>query len=554
VSPRGAGTLLVGLDGATFTVLDRLVAEGTMPYLGTLLASGCSAPLRTVVPPLTPPAWTSLVTGVSPGRHGIFDFVRVTRAEEREHDLVAAGAPVHGQRSGPGPELQYRMATSTDVTAQTLWSLASEAGRRVVTLNFPVGIPPEQVNGIVIPGFAPWRHLRRVVWPPSFYDELRELPGFRPEELVFDIEAERRAIQELGQEEYADWIAFHVRREERWLEVVTHVLAREHFDLAAILFDGVDKLQHICWRFIDTDPDAPRPVWEQRVVDQCRGYFRRLDDVLAETVRAAGPEARVFIASDHGFGPTEQLFYVNAWLAEQGLLTWAPGVRHDDDQRVGLDEITRSSAALFDWSRTSVAALTSGSNGLYVNVARRPGEAGVPLEEYDAFCDSLRHALLHVSGPDGEPVVAEVLRREEVFEGPHLRRAPDLTLRLRDHGFVSVLNAADPVLPRRERLGTHHPLGVFAATGPGVSAAGRMDTLSILDVAPAVLHSLGLPVPCDLEGRFPDEVYDPALLATRPPEPGPPTRPRTESAPGEAARTAGEEQVIDRLMALGYLE
>ena len=552
MSTRGAGTLLIGLDGATFTVLDRLVAEGTMPYLGSLMASGCSAPLHTVVPPLTPPAWTSLVTGVSPGRHGIFDFVRVTRVTERERQPVAVGAPASESR--PGPELQYRMATSTDVMAQTMWSLASEAGRRVVTLNFPVGIPPEQVNGIVIPGFAPWRHLRRVVWPPSFYDELRELPGFRPDELVFDIEQERRAIQELGQEEYADWIGFHVRREERWLEVIGHVLGREHVDLAAILFDGVDKLQHICWRFIDTDPAESRPAWEQRVVDQCRGYFRRLDDVLAQTVDAAGPDARVFIASDHGFGPTDQLFYVNAWLERQGLLHWAPGVGRDDDLRVGLDEITRSSAALFDWSRTLVAALTSGSNGLYVKVARTPGEGGVAPEEYDAFCERLRRELVEVRGPDGELVVAEVLRREEAFDGPQMHRAPDLTLRLRDNGFVSVLNAVAPVLPRRERQGTHHPHGIFVAAGPGVIPAGRIDPLSILDVAPAVLHSLGLPVPCDLEGRFPEELYDPDLLATAPPELGPPTRARVESNAGEAARTAGEAQVVDRLKALGYLE
>jgi predicted AlkP superfamily phosphohydrolase/phosphomutase len=260
------------------------------------------------------------------------------------------------------------------------------------------------------------------------------------------------------------------------------------------------------------------------------------------------------IASDHGFGPTDQLFYVTAGLAELGLLHGAPGGGEDDDQRVGMDEITRSSAALFDWSRTLVAALTSGSNGLYVKVARHPGDAGVPPETYDAFCEQLRMSLMQVRGPDGEPVVAEVLRREEVFDGPQLHRAPDLTLRLQDNGFVSVLNAASPVLPRRERLGTHHPQGILVAAGPGIAPRGRLPQLSILDVAPAVLHSLGLPIPCNLQGRFPAELYDPDVLADDPPEVGPPTLPRAESGPADAARTAGEEQVIGRLKALGYLE
>src|SRR3954453_2482818 len=102
MSRGGAQTILVGLDGATFDVLDRLVAEGTMPFLGSLLAGGCSARLRTVVPPLTPAAWTSLATGGPPGRHGIFDFVRVTR-QSSERSPHADMCP-----------MQYRMATSDD--------------------------------------------------------------------------------------------------------------------------------------------------------------------------------------------------------------------------------------------------------------------------------------------------------------------------------------------------------------------------------------------------------------------------------------------------------
>jgi predicted AlkP superfamily phosphohydrolase/phosphomutase len=565
VNARGPRALLIGLDGATFDVLDRLVAEGTMPFLGTLMSSGSSARLRTVVPPLTPPAWTSLVTGVPPGRHGIFDFVRVTRRAEEERELVAihrsagssdaeavrrAAETVQESR----PTMQYRMATSTDIAAETLWSMASRQDRRVAVLNFPVGIPPEHVEGVVVPGFAPWRHLRRVVWPVTFYDVLRQLPGFRPEELVFDIERERRAIQELAIDEYDEWIDFHVRREERWLEVATHVLQNEECDLVAVLFDGVDKLQHICWRFIDTDVHTVRPEWEQRVVERCRAYYVRLDEILAETVRLAGPETRVFVVSDHGFGPTGRLFYVNVWLHRNGCLTWAAGVDLDDAQRVGPEEITRSSVALFDWSRTTVAALTSGSNGLYVNVARHPEEPGVPPEEYEDFCEALRRRLLGVRAPDGRLVVAEVLRREEAFPGPQQHRAPDLTLRLADNGFVSVLNAAEPVLLRRETLGTHHPHGVLLAAGPGIAAAGRLDEVSILDVAPALLHSIGLPVPCDLEGRFPGELFEPDALATDPPQVGPRTVARTTAPHDDAAETAGEEQVAQRLKALGYLE
>ena len=74
-------TLLIGLDGATFTVLDPLMdgtcAEGVvMPYLASLRGKGYSAKLKSTAHPLTPPAWTSVATGRTPGHHGIYDFVR----------------------------------------------------------------------------------------------------------------------------------------------------------------------------------------------------------------------------------------------------------------------------------------------------------------------------------------------------------------------------------------------------------------------------------------------------------------------------------------------
>src|SRR3979409_1318657 len=68
--------LLIGLDGATFDILDPLIESGVMPVLRDLIGSGVRATLQSTVPALTPPAWTSLVTGRGPGSHGIFDFFR----------------------------------------------------------------------------------------------------------------------------------------------------------------------------------------------------------------------------------------------------------------------------------------------------------------------------------------------------------------------------------------------------------------------------------------------------------------------------------------------
>jgi predicted AlkP superfamily phosphohydrolase/phosphomutase len=106
-------TVLIGLDGATFSTLDPLMQAAVMPFLESFVTSGVRAPLRSVIPALTPPAWTSLVTGRSPGQHGIFDFFR--KESPHSHRLS--------------------LLNSRDVGSETLWSLVNRQGLRATVLN-----------------------------------------------------------------------------------------------------------------------------------------------------------------------------------------------------------------------------------------------------------------------------------------------------------------------------------------------------------------------------------------------------------------------------------
>ncbi|HQX64159.1 MAG TPA: alkaline phosphatase family protein, partial [Thermomicrobiales bacterium] len=225
-----ARTLLLGLDGATFTVLDPLMERGLMPFLAGLVDRGVRAPLRSIVPPLTPPAWTSVMTGKRPGQHGVFDFF---------------------QKESPESEY-YHFASSQDVRSETIWSIASTHGKRVVSLNFPLMFPPPPVAGYIVPGgWMPWRQLRLGCYPPGLFDQLKTLPSFDPRELALDMTLEAKAIEGCAAEEYADWIRLHTRREQRWSEILRFLLAEDDIDLVGVIFDGADKLQHLCWRFLD---------------------------------------------------------------------------------------------------------------------------------------------------------------------------------------------------------------------------------------------------------------------------------------------------------------
>jgi predicted AlkP superfamily phosphohydrolase/phosphomutase len=532
-----ARTLLIGLDGATWDVLGPLMADGTMPYLAELVAGGARADLLSTPNPLTPPAWTSLVTGRTPGHHGIFDFIRA---------------------EGGADGVYFTLNTSFDVRCETLWALASRQQRSITSLNFPVSTPPRPVNGFLVPGFVPWKHLRRAVHPPELWATLKAVPGFDARELAIDMNQELKSIQWLPAEEYEAWIDHHIRRERQWFGIARALLGKTPTDLFAVLFDGVDKLQHLCWRYIDPAlAAAAADPGEARVRARCLGYFRELDGFIRELVALAGPETRTFLASDHGFGATSEVFYANVWLERQGYLAWRERAGKDELGRIAADRI-KSHVVGLDWTRTRAYALTPSSNGIWIRRAEAPGAPGVPPAEYEAFRRRLAAELLAFRHPrTGRPVVTRVMTREEAFPGPASDRAPDLTLVLADHGFLSVLDADEPVKPRPEPAGTHRPEGIFAAAGPGIARGARVAAASIIDVAPTLLWSLDLPVPSDLEGRVIAAALDPALLAARPARPGPPTlAPDGEAADagGGAMTEADEEKVMARLRGLGYME
>ncbi len=111
--------LVIGLDGATFRTLAPWAAAGEMPELARLMAAGCHGELRSTFPPLTPPAWSSFMTGKNPGKHGVFSFRRLATTAYRSGDLI----------------------TANQLRARTLWELAGDAGFAVGAINVPPSYP-----------------------------------------------------------------------------------------------------------------------------------------------------------------------------------------------------------------------------------------------------------------------------------------------------------------------------------------------------------------------------------------------------------------------------
>lgn len=542
-------TLLIGLDGATYTVLapfiDGTAPEGVvMPFLAGLIETGFSATLASTAHPLTPPAWTSVMTGRNPGQHGIYDFVRF-------QDM--------------GDDFFFTLYDARDIRSETIWQIASRQNRSVVSLNFPMMAPPPAINGSLVPGFVSWKHLRRNTWPGTLYDRIKAFPGFDPKELSWDFEREGQIGEVMEDGELHDWVEKHLPRDKQWFTMGLRLLQEDQPDLFALMLDGTDKIQHQAWHVLDP------ALWTGGATEAARAvralvvqYFRNVDGYLRDLHEAA-PEAQMIIVSDHGFTGAWSVVRINNYLESLGHLAWRAHDGSDAAQRRDM-----SNFANLDWTRTQAFCPTPSSNGIVIRQKSAACPNGVDPADYHAFREQLIADLLALQDPEtGKAAIQDVLKREDVFPGQAMLDAPDLTLILADHGFVSVRNRTPAVVTRPFPMGTHHPDGVFIMAGPGVRQ-GRGAQLSIVDTTAIMAHSLGLPVPADFEGQVPAALYDPAWTAQHPVTIGPATEPvqgHGEGADPDKAGTAAEDQgqkqeaedeqreeVLAQLRLLGYIE
>lgn len=541
--------LLLGLDGATLDVVRPLAAAGRLPSLARWLAEGAAAPLSSTTPPMSFPAWSTFATGRDPGEHGIFDFTQKLEGAYR-----------------------LRFVNAADRSGETIFGRASRAGARVLCLGVPATYPPEPVNGLLVSGFdAPVSRGTddRHASDPALYRAVAARTGpwmtADLDETARDDGWHERAIGVL--------LARIERKTAFALEALRAVRAARpgaEGELACVVFSESDTVAHHYWR--DFDAASPRhdPAASPARRDALAAVYARLDEACARLHEAAGEDARCLVVSDHGSGgASRRIVHLGRRLAETGLLrrraaraggaldALARGAR-DGALRVlparAAEALFRrargaaarvESAARFggiDWRHT--AAFSEDVNtqpGVWINLRGREAQGSVPPADYERVRQEVIDALADWKAPGGGPVVARARRREEVYSGPHLGRAPDVVIELADDGGYGLSAVPTPwsegagpsvrTLAREEwgggrgrgMNGTHRPDGLALAPDAasaeafGLFRAGARPRL--VDVAPAVLRALGVaPAPDDTAARSAPTPYAPddeAVVAAR---------------------------------------
>jgi len=541
-------TLLIGLDGATWDVIDPLLARGELPHLAALARRGVRARLRSTLPPITAAAWPSIITGLNPGRHGIYRFEVLDHGADATQDA--------------------RPVSSDTIAGRTLFDYLGQQGARVLGVGIPMCYPVWPVNGRLLAGYPNPDPKRFFAYPPEWAEELER-------------DLKRRGVADRDEVQRPDPRQRLARAEGRLTQVaayVTDLLRREQFDFTMLVASVTDEFQHRYWhlRRGGARPDDP--------ID---GVYRLADRVIGQLLEAADEDWIVGVVSDHGGGARpERLFVVNAWLRDQGFLaesrTARAGLKRrlarllrrgarlpikalfwkllPREARAGLRKMD-ATAAQPDWSRTraSFVKLQHPVGGINVNLrGRQPQGIVEPGAEYEQVREAIIAALRQVTDPhSGARVVEQVWKREEVYAGPHLASAPDIVFKTVEQyapqgGLGLAWQDAETVL-HSEITGEHRMDGVLLLAGNGVFRRGSViEGAQVADVAPTLLYAMGAPVPADVDGRVLEEAFELGFLAEHPllrgAALGDATRARSEYSEEE------EEGIKAALRGLGYIE
>ena len=559
---------IIGLDAATWDLLKPWIDAGELRNIGGLLSKSASGTLQSSIPPLTPPAWTSFMTGCNPGKHGIYNFM-----EPREGS--------YGMR--------YSNAGSR--RARTMWRLLNEAGHTTGVVNVPFTYPPERLDGFQISGMDTPSEKSGFVHPPEFREELEKEVG--------KLNLEIRYLGAMSTDERRDAVLEGIRKlDEQWTRVALHALEKHPCEVIMVTFMSIDTVQHYFWHYMDGGHFLHDPKGAVRYGEAIKDVYRRLDETLGRIVERLPEDCTVLVVSDHGGGPvSDRVVYLNRYLARLGLLAykeagaalgtrtvrWAydavRGILGSDQKKwlahrfPALREKMENAATSFaniDWKRTKAycSEVLAYPPSIFLNMKGERPEGTVEEGEREDLIRLLIGKMQELTDPrDGSAIIPQVYRREELFQGECAGTAPDMVLDWwSGAGFSAspslVEEQEEPFLKIREPesmkepewSGTHRLHGILIARGPAILAGAKTQGARLVDLMPTVLYLMDMQIPGGLDGRVLTEMVKPDYLREHPVkgEGG-----AFEGTTGSQSTPYSEEEaaeVEERLKALGYVD
>jgi len=553
--------VILGLDGATWTLVQPFIDQGLLPNLKRLVDRGVRAPLRSVPNMRSAAAWTSFMTGTNPGKHGIYEF----------YERV------------PG-EYKIRFVNGSWRNGRAFWEIlgdrveGGEPGKRAGIVNVPMTYPAAPMEGFLFAGLdAPGKESRGFCWPPGMVTKVEAAVG------EYVLEPGVTGLMVAGNEKGAEDALLHSITQRK--KAFVHLMRNEPWDVFVAVFRETDNAHHCFWKYLEPEKVGFDREQDPVFAKTIEKVYCRLDRAVGEILEEVPPEAAVMIMSDHGFGFRQYgTSCLNGFLANTGFLTFRPRGRggllktlyrgvEGLLKRGAKEKLVRLFPSLRDkvqsrlyFSRIDWAGTRAYSDSVmpvvWINERGRDPEGIVePGVDYDRVRARVVEALMDARDmKTGRRVVEAVHHRSEIYSGPHADRAPDLLVEWKEDEPIFGLvpgsggPAALPEFPTGEFTvitGEHRPDGIFIMSGPGVREGESLERLSLLDICPTVLYGMGSAIPADVDGRPITEAFTSGFVEKRPVR-------FTDGTDRAGSRSNYDEEESEtlrhRLRDLGYIE
>ncbi len=502
---------VIGLDGLSFKMLNQIREEYDLKNINDIFNKGASGPLESVLPYSSAPNWTSLTTGVNPGKHGFYSFFF------------------------PKPNAyEYQFPNSTHVKVNRIWDFVGHSGRKTLVVNVPGTYPPQEINGYMVTCMLTPNINSNFAYPFSLADEIRQkFPDY-------SFDTNWKDYENIGIDALIEALLRSVRKRR---DLIFYLLEKYPVDFGMVVFTETDRLFHSALNLLD----VTHPHFDKKASERNRSniieIFRIIDDSIGKIVKTYTGDGSVILLSDHGFSPAYKRLHLNNWLIKQNLMS----IRSDDTggsksllkkyannalralitddrkrvrlqgkilsllrQKKGLSVFVNllDSMSRTDWSKTEAYYLQEW--GIRINLKGREPQGIVEKDEYDRVRDDIIHSIMKFRDPENNNrIVKKALKREDVYSGDGFESAPDILLITEDspgYEMTSDTSTKDEFSPMGWKTGDHSLFGMFMIAGKNVQHCS-LDHISVKDIVPTVLYTFGIPVPQYIDGKVLTEVF-----------------------------------------------
>ena len=454
--------IIIGLDCAPPRLIFDLWRK-ELPCLNQLISSGIHGNLRSSDPPITIPAWTSMLSGKSPAELGFYGF----------------------KTRRPGTYFEHELVTSQAIRHKRVWDYLADIGKKSILLGIPQTFPAMPINGNLVSCFLTPSVDSNCTYPPELKAELLNIcPNYS-----FDVPHFRTDRKQ----EIFDALISSMNDHFKFFR---YLLETKDWDFAMMVEIGTDRLQHCFWN--DWDPQHPLHDPNSLFKNAMFDYYKSLDQELQKVVDAYGSDNYLMIVSDHGAKSMYGAIALNEWLIEKGYLSL-------NEYPTKTTPIAKCSV---NWSKTKAWAEGGYFGRLYFNIEGREPSGHMPAAEYKTFQTKIRTEIESILGVSQATLKTKTFTAEELY-GFKTAEAPDLfvyfdDLSYRCLGSIGGKNIACLENDMGPDGANHDYEGILIMKGPGISPNEiPRPNLKLIHVAATALACYGIESPPTISQKFP---------------------------------------------------